>query len=168
MRTLMDPNVFPPALRGIMLAAFAAAYMSTIGTQLNWGASYVVNDFYRRFLRRDGREREYVVVSQIVTVALSYSDVEAGQPVRLRDSGRIIAQTVAAAGDMASTRLASFQLMLQPGAHTFTADTVIATSVRARHPPTARSKCIPPPSSGPGRAARRRLPVTESDRKTAA
>jgi Na+/proline symporter len=69
-RTLMDPNVFPPALRGIMLAAFAAAYMSTIGTQLNWGASYVVNDFYRRFLRRNGREREYVVVSQAVTVAL--------------------------------------------------------------------------------------------------
>ena len=55
MRTLMDPAVFPPALRGIMLAAFAAAYMSTIGTQLNWGASYMVNDFYRRFLRR--RER---------------------------------------------------------------------------------------------------------------
>ena len=61
-RTLMDPAVFPPALRGIMLAAFAAAYMSTIGTQLNWGASYVVNDFYRRFVRRDGTEREYVVV----------------------------------------------------------------------------------------------------------
>ena len=54
-RTLMDPHVFPPALRGIMLAAFAAAYMSTIGTQLNWGASYVVNDFYRRFLA--ARER---------------------------------------------------------------------------------------------------------------
>jgi hypothetical protein len=69
-RTLMDPNVFPPALRGIMLAAFAAAYMSTIGTQLNWGASYVVNDFYRRFLRRGAPEREYVVVSQLVTVAL--------------------------------------------------------------------------------------------------
>src|SRR5216117_3242251 len=64
-RTLMDPHVFPPALRGIMLAAFAAAYMSTIGTQLNWGASYVVNDFYRRFLRRTSAEREYVVVSQI-------------------------------------------------------------------------------------------------------
>jgi SSS family solute:Na+ symporter len=69
-RTLMDPAVFPPALRGVMLAAFAAAYMSTIGTQLNWGASYVVNDFYRRFLRRDAAEREYVVVSQLVTVAL--------------------------------------------------------------------------------------------------
>ena len=69
-RTLMDPHVFPPALRGIMLAAFAAAYMSTIGTQLNWGASYVVNDFYRRFVRRHRDEREYVVASQVVTVAL--------------------------------------------------------------------------------------------------
>ncbi len=69
-RTLMDPHVFPPALRGIMLAAFAAAYMSTIGTQLNWGASYVVNDCYRRFVRRHAREREYVVASQAVTVAL--------------------------------------------------------------------------------------------------
>jgi Na+/proline symporter len=74
-RTLMDPNVFPPALRGIMLAAFAAAYMSTIGTQLNWGASYVVNDFYRRFARRNGREREYVIVSQIVTVALMLASI---------------------------------------------------------------------------------------------
>ena len=69
-KALIDPHVFPPALRGFMLAAFAAAYMSTIGTQLNWGASYVVNDFYRRFLRRRGAEREYVVVSQAVTVGL--------------------------------------------------------------------------------------------------
>jgi Na+/proline symporter len=69
-RTLMDPRVFPVSLRGVMLAAFAAAYMSTIGTQLNWGASYVVNDVYRRFLRRSRTEREYVVVSQGVTVGL--------------------------------------------------------------------------------------------------
>jgi Na+/proline symporter len=69
-RTLMDPAVFPPALRGIMLAAFAAAYMSTIGTQLNWGASYIVNDFYRRFVRRHATEREYVATSQLVTVGL--------------------------------------------------------------------------------------------------
>src|SRR5438067_1566387 len=41
----------PASLRGLMVAAFAAAFMSTIGTQLNWGASYLVNDFYRRFLR---------------------------------------------------------------------------------------------------------------------
>ncbi len=44
--------------------------MSTIGTQLNWGASYIVNDFYRRFVRRGGAEREYVIVSQVVTVGL--------------------------------------------------------------------------------------------------
>lgn len=69
-RTLMDPNVFPVYLRGFMLAAFAAAYMSTIGTQLNWGASYVINDFYRRFVKRDARERHYVIASQLVTIML--------------------------------------------------------------------------------------------------
>lgn len=68
--TLMDPRVFPTYLRGFMLAAFAAAYMSTIGTQLNWGASYVINDFYRRFIARESDERHYVVASQVVTVLL--------------------------------------------------------------------------------------------------
>jgi Na+/proline symporter len=46
-------DFLPPALRGLMVAAFLAAFMSTIGTQLNWGTSYLVNDFYRRFLVRD-------------------------------------------------------------------------------------------------------------------
>jgi len=44
--------------------------MSTIGTQLNWGASYVINDFYRRFVKRSASEKHYVVASQIVTVLL--------------------------------------------------------------------------------------------------
>jgi Na+/proline symporter len=69
-RTLMDPHVFPVYLRGFMLAAFAAAFMSTIGTQLNWGASYVINDFYRRFVKREGSERHYVIASQVVTMLL--------------------------------------------------------------------------------------------------
>jgi SSS family solute:Na+ symporter len=60
----------PPSLRGLMLAAFAAAYMSTIGTELNWGASYLVNDLYRRFLVRDRSERHYVGVSQAMTMLL--------------------------------------------------------------------------------------------------
>ena len=68
--TLMDPNVFPPYLRGFMLAAFAAAYMSTIGTQLNWGASYIINDFYRRFVSREASERHYVIMSQVATLLL--------------------------------------------------------------------------------------------------
>ncbi len=61
----------PASLRGIMLAAFAAAYMSTIATQLNWGASYVVNDFYRRFLRTAAPEWHYVLVSKWTTVLLT-------------------------------------------------------------------------------------------------
>ncbi|HKS10208.1 MAG TPA: sodium:solute symporter family protein [Pyrinomonadaceae bacterium] len=74
-KTLLDPNVFPTYLRGFMLAAFAAAYMSTIGTQLNWGASYVINDFYRRFIKRDGNERHYVIISQVVTILLMIASV---------------------------------------------------------------------------------------------
>jgi Na+/proline symporter len=69
-RSLMDPAVFPTWLRGFMIAAFAAAYMSTIGTQLNWGASYVINDFYRRFVVRNASERHYVIASQLATLML--------------------------------------------------------------------------------------------------
>jgi SSS family solute:Na+ symporter len=61
----------PPSLRGLMVAAFAAAYMSTIATQLNWGASYIVNDFYRRFLKPSAPDRHYVVVAQIATILLT-------------------------------------------------------------------------------------------------
>lgn len=61
----------PGAFRGFMLAAFAAAYMSTVATQLNWGSSYVVNDFYRRFLVRGRDERHYVRISKIATAVLA-------------------------------------------------------------------------------------------------
>jgi len=61
----------PPALRGLMVAAFAAAYMSTIATQLNWGASYLVNDFWRRFVERSKSEAYYVRASQLATVFLT-------------------------------------------------------------------------------------------------
>ena len=74
-RTLLDPNVFPTYLRGFMLAAFAAAYMSTIGTQLNWGASYVINDFYRRFVSRSNSEKHYVIASQVVTLFLMFASL---------------------------------------------------------------------------------------------
>jgi SSS family solute:Na+ symporter len=60
----------PAYMRGLMLAAFAAAYMSTIGTQLNWGASYLVNDVYKRFVVRDRDEKHYVGASQAVTMLL--------------------------------------------------------------------------------------------------
>jgi Na+/proline symporter len=63
-------DLLPTPWRGVMLAGFAAAYMSTISTHLNWGASYVVQDFYRRFLRPDHDERHYVAVARVTTVGL--------------------------------------------------------------------------------------------------
>ena len=60
----------PPALRGIVVAGFMAAFMSTFATQLNWGASYLVADFYRRFLKKDGSETHYVKASRVSTVVL--------------------------------------------------------------------------------------------------
>src|SRR6266540_3524772 len=69
-KAFVDPGVFPVALRGVMIAAFAAAAMSTIGTQLNWGASYLVNDFYKRFWKPGRDEKHYVKVSQAVTLLI--------------------------------------------------------------------------------------------------
>ncbi|MEP7000787.1 MAG: sodium:solute symporter family protein [bacterium] len=63
-------DLLPTPWRGFMMAGFAAAYMSTVGTQLNWGASYLVNDFYKRFLNKDASEKHYVSISRWATVAL--------------------------------------------------------------------------------------------------
>ena len=68
---LVMVNYLPAALRGLMLAGFAAAFMSTIGTNLNWGASYLVNDFYRRFVHKSATEGHYVAMSQVATVFLT-------------------------------------------------------------------------------------------------
>ena len=68
-------DLLPTPWRGFMLAGFAAAYMSTVGTHLNWGASYLVNDFYKRFLKKDGTERHYVAVSRWATVLLFLASI---------------------------------------------------------------------------------------------
>jgi solute:Na+ symporter, SSS family len=60
----------PVGWRGLLLGAFFAAYMSTISTQLNWGTSYVVNDFYRRFVRTDADEQHYVWIARVTTLVL--------------------------------------------------------------------------------------------------
>lgn len=60
----------PPGLLGMMIAVFLAAYMSTISSQLNWGTSYLINDFYRRFIKRDADEKHYVLVSRIGIILL--------------------------------------------------------------------------------------------------
>ena len=59
-----------PGWLGLVVASIIAAYMSTIGTHLNWGSSYVVNDFYKRFIKPDATERQMVNTGRITTVVL--------------------------------------------------------------------------------------------------
>ncbi len=61
-------DYLPAGLLGLLVAAFLAAYMSTLGTQLNWGASYIINDFYRRFISKDRSEKHYVLISRAATI----------------------------------------------------------------------------------------------------
>jgi len=88
----------PHGMLGLMVAGMLAAYVSTISTHLNWGTSYLVHDFYRRFMRPDAAERHYVAVGRLVTGLLM----------------------VVAAGItfVLETASASFQLLLSVGAGT--------------------------------------------------
>ena len=60
----------PSGLLGLVVASLAAAYMSTISTHLNWGASYMVDDVYRRFIAPDEDEKQYVRIGRVATVGL--------------------------------------------------------------------------------------------------
>jgi SSS family solute:Na+ symporter len=60
----------PAGVMGLMIAGLLAAYVSTISTHLNWGTSYLVHDFYRRFIRSGAEERHYVFVGRMTTVLL--------------------------------------------------------------------------------------------------
>ena len=88
----------PHALRGIIVAGFLAAFMSTIATQLNWGTSYIVEDFYRRFLVRHASERHYVHISQIVTILLVVLDRLRFRAARF-DSFRMAGRAAGGSGD---------------------------------------------------------------------
>jgi solute:Na+ symporter, SSS family len=68
-------DFLPIGLKGLLVAAFFAAYMSTIATQLNWGTSYLVNDFYRRFLKAGKTEKHYVAASRVTTIILMVCSV---------------------------------------------------------------------------------------------
>ncbi|MDH3422876.1 MAG: Na+:solute symporter [Gemmatimonadota bacterium] len=88
----------PSGLLGLVVASLAAAYMSTISTHLNWGASYLVGDVYRRFVARDKSEHHYVWVGRISTIALI-----------------VMASLVAL---LLENALQAFQILLQIGAGT--------------------------------------------------
>jgi solute:Na+ symporter, SSS family len=76
----VDPGVMYPKLMlmylptgflGLLIAVFLAAYMSTISSQLNWGTSYIINDFYRRFIKPDANEKHYVLISRIAIILMT-------------------------------------------------------------------------------------------------
>jgi solute:Na+ symporter, SSS family len=66
----MIVDVLPVGWRGILVAAMMAAYMSTISTQLNWGASYLVNDVYRPYLKKGASEKHYVMISRLASIVI--------------------------------------------------------------------------------------------------
>ncbi|HEX2724011.1 MAG TPA: sodium:solute symporter family protein, partial [Gemmatimonadaceae bacterium] len=68
-------DYLPTPWKGVMMAGFAAAYMSTVGTHLNWGASYLVNDFYKRFVNKTATERHYVTMGRVATVFLFIASI---------------------------------------------------------------------------------------------
>jgi len=68
---LMIAKFLPMGLRGLMVASLMAAFMSTMETQLNWGASYLINDLYRRFMVRKASERHYVAASRLAVLLLA-------------------------------------------------------------------------------------------------
>ncbi len=88
----------PSGLLGLVVASLAAAYMSTISTHLNWGASYVVDDVYRRFLAPERDERHYVWIGRASTIGLV-----------------VLASAV---GLWLENALQAFQILLQIGAGT--------------------------------------------------
>lgn len=73
-------DVLPAPLRGLLVAAFLGAYMSTLSTHLNWGSSYVINDFYLRYFAQDGVRKDgvqndsnasHILASRIVTACIA-------------------------------------------------------------------------------------------------
>ncbi|MEM7502556.1 MAG: sodium:solute symporter family protein [Pseudomonadota bacterium] len=94
----MLQRVLPPGWLGLVIASLAAAYISTISTHLNWGSSYIVHDFYRRFLKPAASEREQVLVGRISIVVMMFI------------AGFIALQL--------SNALQGFEIMLQIGAGT--------------------------------------------------
>ncbi len=63
-------DFLPTGLKGLLLVAFFAAYMSTISTQLNWGASYLTNDLYKRFIAPESSDKQLITASRVSTILL--------------------------------------------------------------------------------------------------
>jgi len=84
-------DVLPVGLLGLLLAAFSAAYMSTIASQTVWGTSYIVNDLYRPFLKPGAQEKYYVKVSRVTTfILIIFSLIITSKLERISDAWKFI------------------------------------------------------------------------------
>lgn len=71
MYVIVIRDLLGPGLKGLLLVSFLAAFMSTLSTHLNWGASYVMNDIYMRFINKKASQKHYILVSRICTLILT-------------------------------------------------------------------------------------------------
>ncbi len=71
MYVIVIRDLLGPGLKGLLLVSFLAAFMSTLSTHLNWGASYVMNDIYMRFINKKASQNHYILVSRICTLILT-------------------------------------------------------------------------------------------------
>lgn len=84
-------DLLPAGLLGLLLAAFLAAYMSTIASQTVWGTSYIVNDLYKPFINKDADEKKYVKISRITTFLLiAFSLIITTQFDRISDAWKFV------------------------------------------------------------------------------
>ncbi len=84
-------DLLPSGLLGLLLAAFFAAYMSTIASQTVWGTSYIINDLYRPFIKPNGTERYYVMISRVTTfILIIFSIIVTTQFQRISDAWKFI------------------------------------------------------------------------------
>jgi len=72
---IMINNFLPAGFKGLMLASFLAAFMSTVSTHLNWGASYFINDLWRRFIQKGKSESYYIFVSRIYQLFIAIAAI---------------------------------------------------------------------------------------------
>lgn len=107
----MMAQMLPAGLRGLMVASLLAAFMSTMDTQLNWGASYLINDLYRRFIAPEASDRHYVLVSRCAMVLLAALAVLAARNFNsIMGAWKYLAVLTAGAGFVSLLRWYSWRL----------------------------------------------------------
>lgn len=82
-------DLSPPGLRGLMLVTFFAAFMSTISTQMNWGASYLVRDVYQRFWHPEAGEKELLRASRAISLLVLFAGAVAAVIMKDIDIGAV-------------------------------------------------------------------------------